>query len=103
MILLLIICGIVGGLLGWRLRNRNLSYVSPTVTILVCLLLFIMGIEIGSDETALRQLNEMGWVSFVIAVFAILGSGAVTWAFYFFFNRKRSKKRAERIASSKKS
>ena len=89
MILLLIICGLVGGLLGWRLRHRNLTFVSPTVTILVCLLLFIMGIEIGSDEAALAQLKEMGWVSLAIAVFAMLGSIAVTWGFFYLSEKKR--------------
>ncbi|MCI6279043.1 MAG: LysO family transporter [Porphyromonas sp.] len=89
MILLLIICGLVGGLLGWRLRHRNLSFISPTVTILVCLLLFIMGIEIGSDEAALAQLKEMGWVSLVIAVFAMLGSIGVTWGFFYLSRKKR--------------
>lgn len=98
MILLLIICGLVGGLLGWRLRHRDLSFVSPSVTILVCILLFIMGIEIGSDEAALIQLKEMGWVSLAIAVFAILGSVGTTWAFFYFSQKKRMASKEEKTA-----
>ena len=89
MILLLIICGIVGGLLGWRLRNRDLSFLSPTVTILVCILLFTMGIEIGTDQDALLQLKEMGWVALAVAVAAALGSIGVTWLFFYLSDKKR--------------
>ena len=96
MILLLITCGLVGGLLGWRLRHRNLSFISPTVTILVCLLLFIMGIEIGSDEAALAQLKEMGWVSLAIAVFAMLGSIAATWGFFYLSQKRRRETKGEK-------
>lgn len=96
MILLLITCGLVGGLLGWRLRHRNLSFISPTVTILVCLLLFIMGIEIGSDEAALAQLKEMGWVSLAIAVFAMLGSIAATWGFFCLSQKRRRETKGEK-------
>ena len=100
MILLLIICGIFGGLLGWRLRNRDLAFLSPSVTILVCILLFIMGIEIGSDRAALNQLKEMGWVSLAIALFAVLGSVAVTWGF-FYISQKRRQAAKEKLSASK--
>lgn len=63
-----------------------------------------MGIEIGSDDAALTQLKEMGWVSLAIAFFAILGSVAVTWTFFFISQKRRqlAKEKKNTVSSNNK-
>ena len=41
---------LTGMLLGYLLRKRDLKKIHPIITLLIWLLLFILGIEVGSNE-----------------------------------------------------
>lgn len=70
-IILMMACGI---LVGRMLRKRNLSWLSPLTTVLIWALLFLLGIEVGSDEHIIHSLSRLGAEALVIALAASLGS-----------------------------
>lgn len=79
---------ILGALLGWTLRKKNLSFISPVTMTLVCLLLFILGIQIGSNKEAIRELGTLGVPTVVITVFAMAGSILMGWLLWKIMNRR---------------
>lgn len=61
--------------LGYLLRRwRGVEHISTTTTITIMLLLFVMGCEIGANQTLMRNLFTLGGEALLIAVAAVLGS-----------------------------
>ena len=53
---------LTGMLLGYLLRKRDLKKIHPIITLLIWLLLFILGIEVGSNEEIIRGLHKVAKV-----------------------------------------
>lgn len=51
---------LTGMLLGYLLRKRDLKKIHPIITLLIWLLLFILGIEVGSNEQIIKGLHTIG-------------------------------------------
>ena len=64
------LCGIAAGRL---LRGRGRSFVSRAITVLIWLLLFLLGIEVGANPRVVGSLGSLGVEAAVLAVFAVLG------------------------------
>jgi uncharacterized membrane protein YbjE (DUF340 family) len=54
--------------LGYLLRHSNLPGIQRVITLLIWLLLFLLGIEVGQNEQVIRSLPTLGLVALVIAV-----------------------------------
>ncbi len=70
-IILMMACGI---LVGRMLRRKRLGWFSPLTTVLIWALLFLLGIEVGSDEHIIHSLIRLGAEAVAIAIAASLGS-----------------------------
>ena len=81
---------LAGFLLGLLLKGRMKLPTSAITLASICLLLFILGLEIGGNRELLANLPTMGLTALVVSVLAILGS--------VFFARLFTKK--EELASS---
>ena len=51
---------LTGMLLGYLLRKRDLKKIHQIITLLIWLLLFILGIEVGSNEQIIKGLHTIG-------------------------------------------
>ena len=51
---------LTGMLLGYLLRKRNLSKIHKVITVLIWVLLFILGIEVGGNEQIIKGLHTIG-------------------------------------------
>ncbi len=51
---------LTGMLLGYLLRKRNLSEIHKVITVLIWVLLFILGIEVGGNEEIIKGLHTIG-------------------------------------------
>ena len=69
---------LTGMLLGYLLRKRDLKKVHPIITLLIWLLLFILGIEVGSNE----GLHTIGYEAVVLTLGGTLGSVIAAWALW---------------------
>ena len=73
---------LTGMLLGYLLRKRDLKKIHPIITLLIWLLLFILGIEVGSNEEIIRGLHTIGYEAVDIKIGETLGSVIAAWALW---------------------
>ena len=71
----LLIIAVVSGLMLGYYSNMNIrKQLNKAYLIIIALLLFAMGISIGSNKEMLSSAGSIGIVSFVMAVFGMAGS-----------------------------
>lgn len=73
----LMLAGVAAGAL---LRRRGLPWTGRAVTCLVCLLLFLMGVEVGGNPRLIGGLRALGAEALVLAAASTLGSVVAAWA-----------------------
>lgn len=65
----------LGGIcIGFAFRNRRLPQVDKFTTVLIWMLLFLLGIEVGENRKIIEGLATLGAEAFAITVAAVLGS-----------------------------
>lgn len=74
----------IGMVLGFLFRKRNTGAISRIITVLICVLLLLLGIEVGGNKTIISHLHTVGMEAVVLALAATLGSVLVVWLFYLF-------------------
>ena len=67
---------LTGMLLGYLLRKRDLKKIHQIITLLIWLLLFILGIEVGSNE------QIIGLEAVILTLGGTLGSVIAAWALW---------------------
>lgn len=81
-----------GILTGYVLRKKDLKGISSIITMLIWILLFLLGNEVGSNQRIIESLGTLGIEAAIITFFAILGSCVAAWAlWYFLYKRKEGK------------
>ncbi|MBQ0024847.1 MAG: LysO family transporter [Bacteroidales bacterium] len=70
-IMLVLASGFVVGLL---LRGNERIPVGKVTTVSICLLLFVLGLEVGSNEQLLSNIGNIGATAFCIALLGMVGS-----------------------------
>ena len=72
--------------LGYLFRHKSiLQNTEKTISMTIFLLLFIMGITIGSNDELISNLGNFGWQAAVISVSATCGSVLAAWLVMRFF------------------
>lgn len=73
---------LTGILLGYLLRKRDLKKIHQIITLLIWLLLFILGIEVGSNEQIIKGLHTIGLEAVILTLGGTLGSVITAWALW---------------------
>lgn len=73
---------LTGMLLGYLLRKRDLKKIHQIITLLIWLLLFILGIEVGSNEQIIKGLHTIGLETVILTLGGTLGSIIAAWALW---------------------
>lgn len=73
---------LTGMLVGYLLRNRNLKKIHQIITLLIWLLLFILGVEVGSNEQIIKGLHTIGLEAVILTLGGTLGSVIAAWALW---------------------
>ena len=69
-----------GGILcGYLVRKKQVVRIQQVTTILIWALLFLLGLNIGSNPQIINSLGSLGIEALVIAVAATLGSLIAAW------------------------
>jgi len=71
---IVIACMITGIVVGFLLRQYKLRFIHRLILTLIWLLLFFLGLEVGANETVIRQFGKLGYEAFLLAFAATLGS-----------------------------
>ena len=77
---------------GYLMRRQSLSWINKAITILIWLLLFLLGIEVGHNEQIIRSLPTLGLEAFAIALVCVLGSCLAAWALWRHVNNRKEGK-----------
>lgn len=71
----LIITVFLGAALGFALRNcKQLRFVNQSITLTIYLMLFLLGVSVGTNEAILKDLLSVGTDALLISIMATLGS-----------------------------
>lgn len=71
-------------------RVEILQKLSTPIFATICVLLFVLGLSVGSNEMVLKNLSTLGAQAFAIALAATSGSILAGWGVYhWFFEKKR--------------
>ena len=73
---------LTGILLGYLLRKRDIKKIHQIITLLIWLLLFILGIEVGSNEQIIKGLHTIGLEAVILTLGGTLGSVIAAWALW---------------------
>lgn len=73
---------LTGMLAGYLLRKRNLARIQSVITGLIWLLLFLLGVEVGSNEAIIRGLHTIGLEAVVLTIGGTLGSVLAAWVLW---------------------
>ena len=71
---IVIACMITGIIVGYLLRQYKLRFIHRFILTLIWLLLFLLGLEVGANETVIRQFGNLGYEAFLLAFAGTLGS-----------------------------
>ena len=75
----IMLCGIG---LGYLLRGRNTGIVSKIITVLIWALLFLLGIEVGSNPKIIGGLQTLGLEALLLTIGGSIGSILAAWALW---------------------
>ncbi|MEG1622075.1 MAG: LysO family transporter [Alistipes sp.] len=80
---------ILGGIVLGRLLSRyKLSFIPRLITVIVWVLLFLLGAEVGSNPEVVRGMLTLGRSAFVIFVCAVAGSILMSWLLWLYIKSK---------------
>ena len=78
--------------IGYLLRNlKFLEKVEKSTSLTIFLLLFVLGLSIGSNSLIVNNLGKFGWQAIVLATSSILGSMLASSLVLRLFSKKGGK------------
>lgn len=84
----------LGILLGYLVRRKNIrGVISGATTVLIWLLLFILGIEVGHNRQVIESLGTLGLEALFIAILSLLGSCIAAWILWRYTIKRRGDER----------
>lgn len=89
---------IIGMLAGYLLRNHRLACMPRVINVLIWALLFLLGVEVGSNRRIVQGLWTLGIEAVVISVLCTLGSCVAAWILWRVISRGESAKSSNRGA-----
>lgn len=72
----------LGIIVGFLFRKQKFSFISKVITVLIWLLLFILGLEVGGNRQIVSGLAKIGIEAVIITLGAVAGSlimAALLW------------------------
>lgn len=82
---------LAGGILTGRLLlGRRLSFAQPLITVIIWALLFLLGMEAGSDPAVVGGLATLGATAFVLFAFSVAGSILAAWGLWRWIDRRKT-------------
>ena len=88
--MLKIVAIMFGGMaVGFLLRRKKLSWITAIITVLIWLLLFFLGVEVGENERIIHSLKDLGLEALLLSFAGITGSVLLAWGLWVMAQRKR--------------
>ncbi len=81
-----------GMAVGFLMRKRRLRVVPHAVTVLIWLLLFFLGVEVGENPQVVGGIHDLGLEALWLAMAGIAGTVLFSWALWKWVYRKKGGK-----------
>ena len=81
-----------GMAVGFLLRKRQLRIVPHFVTVLIWLLLFFLGIEVGENPQVIGGITTLGLEALWLSIIGLAGTILFSWALWRWVNSKKGGK-----------
>lgn len=81
-----------GMAVGFLLRKRRLRLVPHAVTVLIWLLLFFLGVEVGENPQVINGISSLGLEALWLSLTGIVGTVLFSWALWRWVNKKGGKR-----------
>ena len=78
-----------GMAVGFLLRKRRLKVVPHMVTVLIWLLLFFLGVEVGENPQVINGITTLGMEALWLSIIGLAGTIAFSWALWHWVSRKK--------------
>lgn len=85
---IVIVCMLLGIAVGYLLRQFKIRWVHTLILTLIWLLLLLLGLEVGANETVVRQFGKLGFQAFLLATGGTLGSVLAAWTLWLVVRNK---------------
>ncbi len=85
----IMLCGMAVGFLS---RKRRLRIVPHAVTVLIWLLLFFLGVEVGENPQVVGGIRQLGLEALWLAFMGIVGTVLFSWLLWRWTSRKGGKR-----------
>ncbi len=79
---------LAGVLVGFIFRGKKMLRISHIIMTLICLLLFLLGTEVGGNQQLIKSLHTIGIEAIIITIAALLGSVVGSKALWQWVNKK---------------
>ena len=87
-VVMIMLCGIA---VGYLMRNRDTRYVSHVITALIWLLLFLLGIEVGSNPRIVMGMQTLGIEALLLTIGGAVGTTLCAWLLWIYVSRKEAR------------
>ena len=71
---IVIACMLAGIVAGYLFRKWKLRFIHRVILVLIWLLLFLLGLEVGTNDQVINQFGNLGFEAFLLAFAGTLGS-----------------------------
>ena len=85
-IVAIMICGMA---VGWLLRGRFSKAVERAINVLIWLLLFLLGVEVGGNKRIVNGIATLGLEALLLAMAGCAGSALLAWALWRWSQRRK--------------
>lgn len=85
---------LTGMLFGFLLRKQKLSWIHKAITVLIWLLLFLLGIDVGGNQEIINGLHTIGMEAIIITSAAVLGSVTAAWGLWYVLYKRNKEEQA---------
>lgn len=90
--LIIVLIMLSGIAVGFLLRNRNTKHLSSVTTVLIWLLLFLLGIEVGSNPRIVSGMQTLGVEALLLTIGGGIGTVVLSWLLWVYIYNKEEKK-----------
>lgn len=84
-IVFIMLCGIG---IGYLLRKRDLGQLGRIITVLIWALLFLLGIEVGSNPRIIQGIQTLGVEALLLTLAGSAGSVLLASLLWYFINKR---------------
>ena len=80
-----------GMAVGFLLRKRRLRVVPHAVTVLIWLLLFFLGVEVGTNPQVIEGITSLGLEALWLSLAGLVGTVLFSWALWRWISHRKDK------------